>query len=70
MRQLNLQGLTDDQVELVERFIEYLRESKERMLTVEELKDFLKKCGSGSPPLPDAEVSRLAENAVEYARGK
>ena len=70
MRQLNLQGLTDDQVELVERFVEYLRESKERMLTVEELKRFLEKCDPGSPPLPDAEVSRLAEKAVEYARGK
>ena len=70
MRNVNLEGLSEDQLDLVERFADLLRRAHDRTTVRGDLKQLLAKRRAVAPDLSDEEADRLASDAVASARGR
>lgn len=69
MRKVNLQGLTDEQLDLLERIAEFMRRAPESEDQArEELRELWREWSAKSPRMPEADLERLAEEAVAHAR--
>ena len=68
MRNVNLEGLSDDQLDLVERFADLLRHAQDQAAVRGNLRQLLAKRRSTVPEISDDEADRLAADAVAYAR--
>lgn len=62
-------ALEDKEVKLLERFIEVFRENRRAQARTKLLR-LLEKRATRTPPLSDAEVEQLANEAVRWARGQ
>lgn len=69
MKTVNLEGLNDEQLELVERFVDVLRRARDRQAVARDLQRLLARRGRACADVSDDEVDRLAAEAVAYARG-
>jgi hypothetical protein len=68
MQPVNLEGLTEEQLRLVERFANLLRGSREGARA--ELQRMWQEWAASVPSIPEAEVEALVEEAVARARGR
>lgn len=68
MYSVNLNGLSEKQLELVEQFANLLRKTNDRNKAAVTLRNLLSKQSGRLDPLTDEAVERLATEAVEYAR--
>lgn len=66
----DVEGLTEEQIELARQFIALMRESKERGEARTDLKGLLWKGVGGEGDLAEEEVEKMAAEAVAFARGK
>ncbi|MEW6263943.1 MAG: hypothetical protein AB1641_12785 [Thermodesulfobacteriota bacterium] len=66
----DVEGLTEEQIELARRFVALMRESKVREEARSNLKGLLWKGVGGKGSLTEEEVEKLAAEAVAFARKK
>ena len=68
---VNLEGLTDEQIRLVARFVEILRRAhgEGENATKGDLAQLWADWSAGAPALSTAEADALSDEAVRYARG-
>ena len=67
-RGVNLRGLSDDQLDLVERFVSLLRRTREPERARADLKRLWREWSDRAPAFDQAEADRIAEEAVAFAR--
>ena len=66
----DVEGLTEEQIELARQFIELMKQAEERKETIKEFRKLLQKGIQGEDEISEEEVERIASEAVAYARGK
>ena len=64
----DVEGLTEEQIELARQFIELMRRAKDRERAFTNLKRKLRKGAKGGEEVSEEEANRIAAEAVTYAR--
>lgn len=70
MSDVNLEGLSSEQLDLVRRFADVLRTAREREASREQLRELWSKAASAAQSTSEVEAEALAAGAVSFARGR
>jgi hypothetical protein len=66
----DVEGLSDEQVDLARQFIELMKQTSQKENAFESLKRLLQKGVDVSEAISEEEANRIAAEAVTWARGK
>jgi uncharacterized protein YgfB (UPF0149 family) len=66
----DVEGLTEDQIELARQFVELMKRSGECKEAVQDLRKLIQKGVQGGDEISEEEASRIASEAVAFARGR
>jgi hypothetical protein len=64
----DVEGLTEEQIELARQFIELMKRAKDRERAFTNLKRLLGKGARGAEQISEEEANRIAAEAAAYAR--
>lgn len=66
----DVEGLTEEQIELARQFLELMKRSGERKEALQDLRKLIRKGVQGRDEISEEEASRIASEAVAFARGR
>ena len=66
----DVEGLTEEQIELARQFVELMKRSGERKETLQDLRKLIQKGVQEGDEISEEEASRIASEAVAFARGR
>jgi len=64
----DVEGLTEEQIELAREFVELMKKSGERKEALQEVRRLIQKGIQGGDEMSEEEASRIAFEAVAFAR--
>ena len=65
----DVEGLTEEQIELARQFVELMKRFGERKEALQDLRKLIQKGVQGGDEIFEEEASRIASEAVAFARG-
>lgn len=66
----DVEGLTEEQIELARQFVELMKTSGERTGALQDLRKLIQKGKQGGDEISEEEALRIASEAVAFARGR